>query len=125
MLPETTPHVGKLLIVAIVTWHTMVLLFSLSSSFYLSMGLFALVGVAFASTQVLILTLLLRTTQQEFRGRIMGLRSFAILAYSFGSMAAGAIAGVWGAPVAAQVVGLTGITLVLVLAALAPKLRGA
>ena len=37
-------------------------------------------------------------------------------------MAAGVIAGVWGAPVAAQVVGLTGITLVLVLA---PKLRGA
>ena len=124
MLPRL-PHTGKLLIVAIVAWHTMVLLFSLSSSFYLSMVLFALVGVAFASTQVLILTLLLRTTQQEFRGRIMGLRSFAILAYSFGSMAAGAIAGVWGAPVAAQVVGFTGITLVLVLAVLAPKLRGA
>ena len=89
------------------------------------MVLFALVGVAFASTQVLILTLLLRTTQQEFRGKIMGLRSFAILAYSFGSMIAGTIAGVWGAPVAAQVVGLTGITLVLVVAVLAPKLRRA
>ena len=106
-------------------WHTMVLLFSLSRSFYLSMGLFVLVGVAFASTQVLILTLLLRTTQQEFRGRIMGLRSFAILAYSFGSMAAGAIAGVWGAPTAAQVAGFTGITLALVLAVAAPKLRRA
>ena len=124
MVPELR-RVGRLLIVAVVAWHTMVLLFSLSSSFYLSMGLFALVGVAFASTQVLILTLLLRTTQQEFRGRIMGLRSFAILAYSFGSMTAGAIAGVWGAPVAAQVVGLTGITLVLALAALTPKLRAA
>ena len=124
MAPELR-RVGRLLIVAVVAWHTMVLLFSLSSSFYLSMGLFALVGVAFASTQVLILTLLLRTTQQEFRGRIMGLRSFAILAYSFGSMTAGAIAGVWGAPAAAQVVGLTGITLVLVLAVLAPKLRAA
>ena len=118
-------RVGRLLIVAVVTWHTMVLVFSLSRSLYLSMGIFALIGMAFASTQVLILTLLLRTTQQEFRGRVMGLRSFSILAYSFGSMAAGAIAGVWGAPVAAQVVGLTGITLVLVLAVLAPKLRGA
>ena len=118
-------NVGRLLIGAIVTWHTMVLVFSLSRSLYLSMGIFALVGMAFASTQVLILTLLLRTTQQEFRGRVMGLRSFSILAYSFGSMAAGAIAGVWGAPVAAQVVGLVGITLVLVLAVLAPKLRAA
>ena len=118
-------HPGKLLIVAVVMWHTMILVFSLSQSFYLSLGLFALVGMAFASTQVLILTLLLRTTQQEFRGRIMGLRSFSILAYSFGSMAAGAIAGLWGAPAAAQVVGLTGVTLVLVLAAVTPKLRGA
>ena len=118
-------RVGRLLVVAIVSWHTMVLVFSLSRSLYLSMGLFALVGVAFASTQVLILTLLLRTTQQEFRGRIMGLRSFSILAYSFGSIAAGAIAGVWGAPVAAQVVGLVGITLILVLAVAAPKLRAA
>ena len=118
-------HTGKLLFVAVIAWHTMVLLFSLSQSFYLSMGLFALVGMAFASTQVLILTLLLRTTQQEFRGRVMGLRSFSILAYSFGSMAAGAIAGLWGAPAAAQVMGLTGITLVLALAAVAPKLRRA
>ena len=117
--------VGRLLIVAVLMWHTMILVFSLSRSFYLSMGLFALVGVAFASTQVLILMLLLRTTQQEFRGRIMGLRSFAILAYSFGSMAAGAIAGLWGAPAAAQVVGVTGITLILALAALTPKLRAA
>ena len=52
----------------------------------------------------------------------MGLQSFAILAYSFGSMIAGAIAGVWRAPVAAQVVGFTGITLVL--AAVTPKLCG-
>ena len=118
-------HAGKLLIVAAIMWHTMILVFSLSRSFYLSMGLFALVGMAFASTQVFILTLLLRTTQQEFRGRVMGLRSFSILAYSFGSMAAGAIAGLWGAPGAAQIVGFTGITLVLALAAVAPKLRQA
>ena len=118
-------HAGKLLIVAAIMWHTMILVFSLSRSFYLSMGLFALVGMAFASTQVFILTLLLRTTQQEFRGRVMGLRSFSILAYSFGSMAAGAIAGLWGAPGAAQIVGFTGITLVLALAVVAPKLRQA
>ena len=55
----------------------------------------------------------------------MGLRSFAILAFSFGSMGAGAMAGLWGAPGAAQVVGLTGIVLVMVLAVVAPKLRQA
>ena len=116
---------GMLLIAAVMMWHATILAFSLSKSFYLSMGIFVLVGMSFAATQVLILTLLLRTTQQEFRGRVMGLRSFAILAYSFGSVAAGAIAGVWGAPGAAQVVGVTGIALVLALAVVAPKLRQA
>ena len=48
--------------------------------------------------------------------------SHDILAYSFGSVGAGAIAGVWGAPGAAQVVGFTGIALVLALALVAPKL---
>ncbi len=124
-MAPSLPRPGTLLIIAVMMWHTMILVFSLSRSFYLSMGIFALVGMAFASTQVLILTLLLRATQQEFRGRVMGLRSFAILAYSFGSVGAGAIAGVWGAPGAAQVVGFTGIALVLALAAVAPKLRQA
>lgn len=116
---------GLLLITAVAMWHGMILVFSLSRSFYLSMGIFALVGMSFAATQVLILTLLLRTTQREFRGRVMGLRSFAILAYSFGSVGAGAIAGAWGAPGAAQVVGCTGIALVVMLALAAPKLRRA
>ena len=81
--------------------------------------------MAFASTQVFILTLLLRTTHRSSGAGSLGLRSFSILAYSFGSMAAGAIAGLWGAPGAAQIVGFTGITLVLALAAVAPKLRQA
>ena len=118
-------HVGKLLIVAVLMWHVTILVFAQSGSFYISMGILALVGIAFAATHVFILTLLLRTTQAEFRGRIMGLNSFAILAFSFGSMGAGAMAGLWGAPGAAMLVGATGIVMVLVLALAAPKLRQA
>jgi predicted MFS family arabinose efflux permease len=124
MLPNLR-RPGLLLIIAVLAWHGSILLFSLSTSFYLSMAIFVLVGMSFASTQVLILTLLLRTTAQQFRGRVMSLRAFAILAYSFGSVAAGAIAGYWSAPGAAQVVGFTGIVLVVALALLAPKLRRA
>jgi predicted MFS family arabinose efflux permease len=119
------PNPGRLLILAVLAWHTTILAFSFSQSFYLSMGVLALVGMSFAATQALILTLLLRAIQAEFRGRVISLRSFAILAFSPGSIGAGAMAGVWGAPVAAQVVGVTGIALTLVLAAAAPKLRQA
>ena len=69
-----------------------------------------------ASTQVFLLTALLRTTQSEYRGRVVGLRSLAIYAFALGSLSSGA----WGAPRAATVVGVMGISLVLVLA---PKLR--
>ena len=124
MVPRLN-RAGKLLIVAVFTWHATILLFSLSQWFYLSLAILALVGASFASTQALILTLLLRATQAEFRGRVMSLRSFAILAYSFGTMGAGALAGWWGAPAAAQVVGATGITLLVILALAAPKLRQA
>ena len=118
-------NAGKLLIVAVFMWHATILLFSLSHWFYLSIAILVSVGASFASTQALILTLLLRATQAEYRGRVMSLRSFAILAYSFGTLGAGALAGFWGAPAAAQVVGITGITLLVILAALAPKLRQA
>ena len=118
-------NAGRLLIVAVFMWHATILLFSLSQSFYLSLAILVMVGASFASTQALILTLLLRATQAEFRGRVMSLRSFAILAYSFGTLGAGALAGVWGAPAAAQVVGTTGIALLIVLVVFAPKLRQA
>jgi len=42
---------------------------------------------------------------------------------ALGSMSSGAMAGAWGAPRAAAVVGVMGISLVLILAAVAPKLR--
>ena len=90
------------------------------------MGLFALVGVAFASTQVLILTLLLRTTQPGVPRQDHGsafLCDPGLQLRQHGRRGHSRL--VWGAPVAAQVVGFTGITLILVLAVLAPKLRGA
>ena len=116
-------HVGKLMIASVVVWHASILVFSTSQSFYLSMGIVAVTGAGFASTQVFILSALLRTAQPGYRGRVMSLRSLAIYAFALGSMSSGAMAGFWGAPRAANIVGVTGIVLVLLLAILAPKLR--
>lgn len=116
-------HVGKLMIASVVVWHASILLFSTSESFYLSMGIVTLTGAGFASTQVFILSALLRTAQPRYRGRVMSLRSLAIYAFALGSMSSGAMASLWGAPRAANIVGVAGIVLVLLLAVLAPKLR--
>lgn len=116
-------YAGKFLLIAVVAWHGTMVAFSASSSFYLSLGILVMTGIAFSSTQVLMLTVLLRAAPTEFRGRIMGLRVLAIYAYTFGSMSSGAIAGVWGAPWAANMSATLGIALVGILAWFAPKLR--
>lgn len=116
-------HVGKLMIASVVFWHASILLFATQESFYLSMAILTLTGAGFASTQVFLLSSLLGNAQPEFRGRVISLRSLAIYAFALGSMSSGLMAGLWSAPVAANIVGVMGIVLVLALAVLAPKLR--
>ena len=116
-------HVGKLMIASVIVWHASILVFSTSESIYLSMAIVAVTGAGFASTQVFILSALLRSAESEYRGRVMSLRSLAIYSFALGSLSSGAMAGFWGAPRAANIVGVAGIVLVVILAALAPKLR--
>ena len=116
---------GKLLILSVIAWHATMFAFSASHSFYLSLSILLLTGMAFSSTQVLMLTVILRTTLPEFRGRVLGLRSMAIYAYTFGSLNSGAMAGVWSAPLAASINGAIGILLAGTLAFFTPKLRRA
>ena len=79
-------------------------------------------GMSFSSTQVLMLTVLLRTVQPEYRGRVLGLRVLAIYAFTFGSLGAGAIGQAWSAPLAAMIIGFTGIGLTMLLVLFTPKL---
>ena len=116
---------GMLLFLSVIAWHATMLAFSASHSFYLSLSILLLTGMAYSSTQVLMLTVILRATLPEFRGRILGMRSMAIYAYTFGSLNSGAIAGVWGAPLAASINGAIGIVLAGTLAFFTPKLRRA
>ena len=116
---------GKLLILSVIAWHATMLVFAASHSFYLSLTILLFTGMAFASTQVLMLTVILKATLPDFRGRILGMRSMAIYTYTFGSANSGGIAGAWGAPWAASFNGVVGIVLTGTLALFAPKLRRA
>ena len=91
-------HVGKLMILSVVVWHAAILVFATSQSFFFSMLILMVIGCGWASTQVFLLTALLRTTQPEYRGRVVGLRSLANYAFALGSMSSGAMAGSWGTP---------------------------
>jgi len=114
---------GMWCILVVMGWHSTMIVFAASSNFYLSVGILVVTGMMFSSSVVLVLTVLMKTGRPEFRGRLMGLRTLAIYAHAFGSMAAGALAGVMGAPTAAVLSGLFGIGMMVVLALIAPKLR--
>ena len=116
-------HIGILLVLAAVLWHLSMVVFSASTSLYLSLAILLFTGAFFSSTQVLMLTLTLKTTRSEFRGRVLGLRSFAIYSYTFGSLNSGTVASIWGAPWAANLNAVIGITMVGILALAAPKFR--
>jgi len=118
-------HIGKLMILSVVVWHGSILVFALSTSFFLSLAILLVTGAAFSSTQVMMLTAMLRTTQAEFRGRVLGLRVLAIYAYAFGGAGAGWLAGAWGAPASAMIIGITGAALTLALTLFTPQLRRA
>ena len=116
-------HTGFWLILAVFVWHGSMILFSASSVYLVSLAILILTGMAFSSTLILIMTVLFRTAPPEFRGRIMGLRVFAIYAHSFGSLHTGAWAGFLGAPWAAGINAFLGVALTGCLALVAPRLR--
>ena len=118
-------HIGKLMILSVVVWHGSMLVFALSTNLYLSLAILLVTGVAFSSTQVMMLTAMLRTTQADYRGRVLGLRVLAIYAYAFGGAGAGFLAGLWGAPLAAIMIGITGAVLTCSLVVFTPQLRRA
>ena len=122
---QNMKHTGRLLIVAVIVWHASMVVFSTSTSFPTSLVVLVVSGMAFSATLVLILTVLLRTTLPEYRGRIMGLRVLAIYAHTFGSLSSGGMASLWGAPVAANINAVWGVTMLGLLAFIAPKLRRA
>ena len=116
-------HAGGLCILAVIGWHSTMIIFAMSTNFYISSGILLVSGMMFNSSLVMVLTVLMKTGRSEFRGRIMGLRTLAIYAHAFGSLGAGAIAGALGAPSTAVLSGVLGITMMLALALIAPTLR--
>ncbi len=114
---------GWFLIGAVVVWHGSIAAFSFVGSTMPALIILVFTGAAYSASLVLIVSVMLRIARPDVRGRIMGLRVLAISAHTFGSINSGAVAGLLGAPAAAQMNAILGTVLVAILAVLAPKLR--
>jgi len=98
ILPQSANR-GKLLIAAMIAWPAILMIFSFSASFYLSLILLIIIGTAQGISMVLIQALLLMRSSKEMRGRVSGARAFAIGALPLGTLLTGYGASLWGAPI--------------------------
>lgn len=114
---------GLLLYGALIGMGVMLILFSQSRSFPLSLALLVLAGgfqMAYMATNQ---TLLQLTTPDEFKGRVMGIYMLNQGLLPLGSLFAGALASVWDAPTAVTVMGIAVLGMTVVALVALPSMR--
>jgi MFS family permease len=114
---------GRWLVFGGLLWPATLFLFSLSTSYTLSLVLVFCAGFAQALCWTMIATLILSNTSQEMRGRVMGLRTGVVISLPFGNFLGGAAAQSWGPSLALGAYATIAIVLLALIFLLAPKLR--
>ncbi len=114
---------GWLLVLSGLVWPVSLLLFALSTWYYLSLALVFVAGLTQAITWTVIATLILSNTTQPMRGRVMGLRTGVVISLPFGNFLAGAAAERFGASAAQGAYAASAIFIMLAVVLLVPSLR--
>ena len=114
---------GLMLIIAVIVWHSMMILFSIITTFEIWLIILMVAGFAWATTLIKIQSLLLGQSDPSYRGRIQGLRTLAIYPHALGSLFSGWMAGEIGVASAVAINGVLGIFLIAIVSLIAPQLR--
>jgi len=102
---------GRLFVVGSILMMSAVLLFSLSQWYWLAFGLLFLAGAGAACFATMQSSLILTSASDAMRGRAMGTLMLAIGFGPLGALQIGALASVWGAPLAVTVSAGSGVLL--------------
>ena len=113
---------GRLLVWSSLAWPAALLLFALSTWYYLSLALVFIAGLTQAIAWTMIATLILSHTPTPMRGRVMGLRTGVVISLPFGNFFAGALAERFGAPFALGAYGASAMFMMLIIVLLVPAL---
>jgi MFS family permease len=114
---------GRLMVWSGIAWPASLLLFALSTSYYVSLALVFVAGLAQAIVWTVIATLILSNTAQPMRGRVMGLRTGVVVSLPLGNFLAGAVAERFGAPLAQGAYAASAILVMLAIVLMVPVLR--
>jgi MFS family permease len=121
-LPRTL-NKGRTLIVISIIWPASLMVLAAIRLFPLSIALLIFAGVAQGISMALIQSLLLLWSAAEMRGRVSGVRAFAISTLPFGNLITGSGASLWGAPVTLFIVSAVAILMTAFIAIWATQLR--
>ena len=113
---------GRLLVWASFAWPASLLLFAVSTSYSVSLALIFVAGLTQAIVWTVIATLILGSTEQHMRGRVMGLRAGVVFSLPIGNLLAGAIAERFGPPLAQAAYAVAAIVLMLIIVLRVPAL---
>ena len=115
--------VGRIMFACVTTYGVMTVAFSLSSSFYLSMGLLAVLGAADMVSVVIRQTLVQVETPDAMRGRVSAVNAlFTGTANQLGDFRAGAVATAFGTSASVLIGGISTLLVVAIGARIFPAL---
>jgi MFS family permease len=101
----------------------MVLAFSGSTNYALSIALLFMAGFGMAAYTSMQVTLMVAGSAPEMRGRVMGAVSLSLGGNPIGALNVGILAGVMGAPIATAIMGVEGLVVLALIALRYPALR--
>jgi MFS family permease len=108
---------ARMMIVFSLAWYTMLLVFAQATSPAIGIPVLVLAGLAQSLGLVPATAMLLRNSDEQFRGRIMGIRMLAIYGNLPGLLASGPLIANFGYPVTAMLYCAIGILFTLIIAA--------
>jgi MFS family permease len=109
-------ELARIMIVAAVIWHILVLAFAQTSTLAAGIALLMLCGFAQSLTMVCHTVILLSTSSRRYRGRIMGVRMLAIYSLPIGLLVAGVLIGAIGYRATASLYAVVGLLVTVLIA---------
>ena len=114
---------GILMLGGVALYGALVVIFSASPWFPLSMALMALIGLCHVSSHALVQTIIQSYSPREFRGRTMAIFHMTHVVLLLGGMLIGALSALVGTPWAAASMSAVGTLCMIILYFLAPRAR--
>jgi MFS family permease len=114
---------GLLMLGGVALYGVLVVIFSVSHWFPLSMGLMAIIGLCHVSSHALVQTVIQTYSPPEFRGRAIAIFHMTQVLLLVGGMAVGALSAMIGAPWAASSMSIVGTLCMVAIFVMVPRAR--